>query len=283
MTTTFQYIDPDATVTNLTVEWNMEGRYIPPAIFESEQSPIRAGSIVNRVRHDERRINLPVIVKSTSPSALQTELRSLNYKLDPTRGPGTLRVTNTDTTVREIPCYVESGLSASETLGSMQGPAWQRLPLVLYCPQPYWLDANAVQETAAYGATTATFFPFFPLRLSSSSVFGSLDVDNDGDVVAWPSWTINGPASDIYLKNLTTGETINISYTIAAGESITVETAPDATTITRNDGTNLFPYLSVTSSLWPLEQGTNSLQLELSSADTTSSIVLNYKRRWLSV
>lgn len=283
MTTTFEFIDPDATSTTLSVEWNMDGRYLPDAFFDSEASPVYAGSLVNRVRHQERKISLPITIQSTDPSALQTELRSLTYKMDPTRGIGTLKVTNTDATVREIPCYVESGLNLPEQLGSTQGRYWQRLNLVFYCPQPYWLDASPTQETIAYGATSATFFPMFPLKMSSSTVFGTTSVDNTGDVSAWPTWTINGPGSAIYLKNLTTSETLNITYTLAAGESITIDTSPDVTTVTKQDGTNIFPYLSTTSSLWPLEPGTNELQLEMSSATSSSSIVFSYKRRWLSV
>lgn len=284
MSETFEWIDPDSGSTTLRVERQTQGRFAPPTTFVTDTSPTQPGSVVRSTRHQSRRLVLPIIVTGTSQTTLRSALQNLNYALDPVRGKGTLKVTAPDGTQRITRAFLEDGMGLDESLNSTVNPSsWQRASLQFFCEEPYWLDATTTSSTIAYNTTTATFFPFFPLRLSSSSVFGTDTIDNSGDVMTWPRWTITGPGSAIYIKNLTTGKTLNLNVTLAAGESVTIDTAPGVRTITKNDGTNLFGYLSSTSSLWPLAKGSNSIQLEMSSADTGSSIGYSYERRWLSV
>jgi len=80
-----------------------------------------------------------------------------------------------------------------------------------------------------------------------------------------------------------TGKTLNLDVTLTAGETVTIDTTPGTRSVTKNDGTNLFGELSATSSLWALAKGSNAIQLEMSSATSSSSIAYSYERRWLSV
>jgi phage-related protein len=282
MSETFVWTDPDGTDTTLIVERQTQGRFAPPTRFKTDTSPIQPGSLMRNARHESRRVVIPILIRSDSAANLRTTLRELNFALDPVRGRGTLKVTGPGGTERIARAYLEDGMGLDESLDSTTGNTWQRASLQFFCEEPYWLDANTISSSVDYGTTTATFFPFFPLRLSSSSVFGSVEIDNTGDVNTWPQWTITGPGSAIYLKNLTTGKTINIDTTLTAGETITIDTTPGVRTITKNDGTSLFGSLTAGSELWPLIRGINSIQLEMSDAISGSSISYSYSRRWLS-
>ena len=283
MSESFEWIDPDGTVTPLRVEIQTDGRYAPPSMFVSDRSPEQPGSIVRTVRHDERRIVLPIVEDLGSPELVTARKRELTYLMDPARGYGQLRVTSHDSSQRVINAYLEDGMGLEESLNSTYGKRWFRASLQFLCPYPYWRDSTTTSATIGNTGTTATFFPFFPLRLSSSSVFGSTTIDNTGEVIAYPRWHITGPGSSIYIKNLTTGKTINLDTTLMAGESVTIDTTPGVRTVTKNDGTNLFGDLSADSSLWPLVKGTNAIQLEMSSADANSSIQYSYERQFLGV
>lgn len=144
---------------------------------------------------------------------------------------------------------------------------------------PWWYDASDSSEDFATG-TLATFFPIFPLRLSSSEVFAVATVDNDGDTDAWPVWTITGPGSAIVLRNLTSGLLLSIAATLDVGETVTVDTRRGAKTIVKNDGTNLFS--SSTGDLWPLVEGSNSVQIEMGSATSSSLVNVRWRRRWMA-
>lgn len=282
MSELFEWVDPDSGSTMLHVMRATSGRFAPPTVFVTDTSPNQAGSIIRSARHQSRRLVIPVVIKGSSATDVRTQIQALNLALDPTRGNGTLKVTGPSGVQRIVKAVCEDGMGLDETVNSTNGPTWQKASLQFFCEEPYWKDSSITSSTIAYNTTTATFFPFFPLRLSSSSVFGSTTINNDGDVQTWPRWTITGPGSAIYLKNITTGKTLNLNVTLAAGETVTIDTMPGVRSITKNDGSNLFKYLSSTSSLWPLAKGSNSIQLEMSSATTGSSIAYSYERRWLS-
>lgn len=282
MSETFVWLDADSNSTALKVERQTQGRFAPPTRFVTDTSPTQPGSLVRSTRHESRRLVVPIVVQGATSSELRTNIRNLNYALDPVRGSGQLKVTGPDGTTRIVNAYLEDGMGLEESLNSTVGRTWQRASLQFFCEEPYWLDEVTTSSTVAYNTTTATFFPFFPLRLSSSTVFGATTIDNDGDVQTWPRWTITGPGSAIYLKNLTSGKTLYLNTTLTAGEIVTIDTTPGVRSVTKNDGTNLFQYLSTTSSLWPLLRGSNSIQLEMSSAVTGSAIAYSYERRWLS-
>ncbi len=282
MTETFVWVDPDSNETTLRVEHQTQGRFAPPSRFVADVSPMQPGSVVRNIRHESRRVVVPVIIEGTDPADLRSNIRDLNFALDPNRGKGTLKVTGPGGTQRITYAYLEDGMGLDESLDSTVGRTWQRASLQFFCEEPYWLDASPTSSTIEYNTTTATFFPFFPLRLLSSSVFGSTTIDNDGDVATWPRWTITGPGTAIYLKNLTTGKTLALDVTLAANESVVIDTTPGVRTITKNDGSSLFANQEADSILWPLARGSNSVQLEMSSADVGSSIAFTYERRWIS-
>lgn len=276
------WIDPDAVSVTLDCEWGATGRFGPRSIHDIESVPLQAGGRRRSVRHDVREFALPLWVSAASDSALRTAVRTLIFRLDPARGDGTLRVTAPGGDQREIACRVVSGLEVDEDFGDVTGQEWQRLTPVFSAVDPYWSDTSDTSASVTTG-DAVTFFPFFPLVLSSSEVFGGVTINNTGDVETWPVITITGPGTDPIVRNSTTGEMLGVDYTLGAGEVLTIDTRPGRKTVTLDDGTNLFPYLTAGSSLWPLERGSNAVQIEMSGSTGDSAVAISYRRRWLSV
>ncbi|MFI9817570.1 phage distal tail protein [Saccharothrix variisporea] len=277
-----EWIDADGTATTLEVEWDATGRGMPPIRFEEDRVPERAGSRLRAVRHDTREMTLPLWITGSSQSDLWTNLRALALKMDPTRGNGKIRVTSIAGDQREVTCRYAAGLELNERLGDTAGPLVQRAPVLFRVHDPYWYAVSDTTEPFTVG-TTATFFPFFPLRLSSSEVYATGSITNPGDVETWPVWTITGPGSAIVLRNLTTGKSLSLSTTLGAGESVVIDTREGVKTVTHSSGANLFSSLSATSSLWPLARGVNAFQIEMSAATTASLVSLAYRPRYLMV
>lgn len=285
-----EWIDPDGVTTVLSadgtraVQWNVTGLLSPPTRFDEDGVPEMSGARLRSVQHEVREVFLPVWVKGTSAADLRVQVRSLVSSLNPLRGDGRLRVTSPIGDQRELVCRVSSGLEGVERLGDTTGIWMQQLPLMFRVWDPYWQD---ISDTASgpwiAGMAPASFFPLFPLRLSSSEIFAAVAITNSGDVDAWPVWTVMGPGSGISLQNLTTGYTLLLNATLSSGESVTIDTRPGVKAVTKSDGTNLYPNLSATSSLWPLQRGVNSVQVSMGGSTSVTSVTMRHRNKYLAV
>lgn len=287
MAETITWIAPDGTSTVLTAQTNTEvlwgrlGAFMPPVTFVEHEIPLQSGSQLHEIRYRPRRLDLPFLIRGTSATALRANVRSFLHVFDPSRGDGTLRIQGPGGDERELTCRYMDGLIGHET-DNLAGPSYQRVMITFRAFDPFWYAKNAIVNTYTVGVA-ATFFPFFPLRLTNSVIFADVTVNNTGDVNSWPTWVITGPGSTITLRNLTSGENLVLSTTLLAGETVTIDTRPGFKSVSKNDGTNLFSSLSTTSVLWDLRAGNNSIRLEMGGSTSASAVQLTYKPRFLSL
>jgi hypothetical protein len=284
VTETAQWIDADGVATDLEVSWDVSGRFMPPIVFEEDGIPQQPGLRLRAVRHDVRTFMLTLWITAADGPSLRLAMRDLVTKMDPHRGPGAIVFTTPVGDLRQITCSYASGLEVGEKLGESSGPTVQIAAVTFRAHDPYWAD---VADTSAVFTTGAlpNFFPFFPLRLSSSQVVVDTTIDNLGDLDAWPLITITGPGSVINAANLTTGLYLDFGTgSIGTGQSVIIDTRPGAKTVVMQDGLNVFAALSATSALWSLVPGNNAIRLTMSGADPiTSQISFSYRCKYLSV
>lgn len=279
------WIDPYGASTVLDVDWEATGRFFPEILFETQGVPGQPGERLRAVRHGVREFTIRITLTAASEAALRSSQRATVASMDPFRGAGILRVQSPIGDVRDISCFVASGLGMEEKPGN-SGPTMQQMDVTFRAFDPYWQDSADISTSYTIGVTP-TFFPIFPLRLTSSQIAVDATVVNGGDVEAWPVWQVIGPGSAITLRNLTTGKLMNFATTIlTAGQYLTIDTrtaVATAKTVTREDGSNAFPDLSATSALWPLPVGSSAVRLEMGGAIAgSSSLQLNYRQRYLA-
>jgi hypothetical protein len=276
----FFWIDSNGTETGLSGQGNIEvmigpeGRFMPPISLVEESVPFQHGGRLRQVNIQTREIDLPLEISGIDYMEVRNKLRELLKAFNPLNGDGKLKCIAPNGTQRELSCRYSGGMEISES-----GMTWQRFVLVLKAFDPFWYDSSTHVETFKTGQP-ATFFPIFPLRLTSSTVFADTSVNNEGDVETWPEWIIAGPGENIRLRNLTTGEVLNVFTSLGVGETITIDTRPGKKTVKKNDGTDLFSTLSEASSLWSLQEGNNSIRIEMSNATSDSSVQLSYRNRY---
>jgi hypothetical protein len=279
------FIDPDGDSISLSddpyikIARGASGRFMPPIQLTSDVVPFQDGQRLRNVRRDLRNIFYPLLITGASESDLRTRLRSLLRRFDPVRGDGTLQVSSNGET-REITCRYAEGLEVTE-----EQPAsalWKLAPVVFRAFDPFWQDAEDSSLEFSGLAPSGTFFPFFPLTLGSDTLSGGATVDNSGDVDAWPVWTIQGPGGPLTLTNETTGKALTLDTVLTGVQSVTIDTRPGEKTITRDDGTNLYPDLHTGSSLWPLVPGENTVDLSMTGATSATTVSLSFRRRFLS-
>ncbi|MEU0797181.1 hypothetical protein ABZ342_44565 [Amycolatopsis sp. NPDC005961] len=277
------WVDVDGGETVLDVDWQATGRFMPAPRFVATGVPGQPGERLREVQHDVKDFTIRLTLAASSEAQLRQMQRDLVSAMDPVRGDGIFRVQSTIGDVREIACRYVSGLDMQEE-PEMSGPNMQQADVTLRAYEPYWRDANDTTNTFGIGVTP-TFFPIFPMRLTSSQIAVDATALNAGDVEAWPRWTITGPGGDVTLRNLTTGDYLTLNgISLAAGESIAIDTRPGYKTITANDGSSIFSMLSISSSLWSLPaRMTSSIRLEMGGAVAgSSSLQLSYRQRYLS-
>lgn len=283
MAETTTWIDSDGGELLLDVDWAVVGRFAPDAELVAEGVPGQPGQRLREARHGVHEFTMPFWREAATEAALRADLRDVVARMDPVRGDGRIRVVAPGGDSREIVCRVASGLGVNETLGQDSGLLSQRLAPVFRAYEPYWTATADTIINYPGGGVVATFFPFFPLKLSASETIADTDVTNEGDVDAWPVWTLTGPATDVVAENLTTGKSWSLtpSPALIAGQSATVDTRPGVKTVLRSDGVNLFPGLSASSSLWPLRRGVNRVRVSMGGSTAASNVRLAFRPRHL--
>ncbi|HLH22439.1 MAG TPA: hypothetical protein VK066_07935 [Chloroflexota bacterium] len=262
--------------------WGRQGAFMPPIAFAEEPVPLQPGARLRQVQVGVREVDLPLLLRGADATALRALYRTLLHTFDPQRGDGKLRVQGPDGGVRELTCRYHSGLEGAEVLDKdAGGTSWRKVVLVLRAWDPYWYATAPTRVDFAVGSAATPFFPFFPLRLSASTVLGDAAVSNPGDVEAWPIWTITGPGSNLVLTNVTTGAALTLVTTLGASDVVTIDTRPGQKTVSGADGSNLFGTLNAASHFWALPRGSSSVRVELSGATGGSLVTLVYYPRYL--
>jgi len=169
---------------------------------------------------------------------------------------------------RDLQVLLEQGPTFDEQIGAYRHPSGYREALRFVAHDPVW--TSDTQQTQSWAIATALGDLVFDL---AGAWFGAMPgvgrwlfapsyVGETVNIVYWGTWpakpliVINGPATNPAIINSTVGVQLNLSYAVAAGETVTIDT--QALTATNNAGTNLLPYLSgdlATFELTPSPQG----------------------------
>ncbi|WP_141434381.1 phage tail domain-containing protein [Bacillus sp. 03113] len=260
---------------DISISIGPSGRYMPPIEYTEDEVPFQPGSRARDVKVKAREMDFPVEINGETQMDIRNKLRQLLRIFNPLKGDGKIKSIIPDGSQREIVCRYKGGLEINES-----GQIWEKFILVLKAFDPYWYDTATIVKTFKTNESLGRFFPILPLRLASSTVFADTTIDNTGDVETWPEWIITGPGENIILRNMTTGEVLEMTIKLEAWESITIDTKPFIKTIIRNDGTNLYYTLTDESSLWALQDGQNSIRIEMSDVTDDSKVQLSYKNRY---
>lgn len=150
----------------------------------------------------------------------------------------------------------------------------------------------------------------FPILLGTSVIVADPIATVYGDQPVYPVITLTGPLTHPVVRNVTTGEVLDFGggLVLVTGETAEVDCRPGFKTVTKNDGTNLVPYLTtdsdlvsfhlappppkqratlgsippqmgVTQQVWATD-GQNQLQMYGATATPASSLTVKWHDRW---
>lgn len=286
---TVTWYAPDGTVwplTNPALGWftlpGVAGLGAIPISNKKDDNP-RGGTRLRHTRVLSRTITWPLQIHGTTHLEYTTRFRDLMNAFCSTQelGPGVLEIARPDGSIRSIAAYYEEGFEDNDPYA-----ADGKVALSLYCESPEFYGTPSVFQQWEYvDPTPIDFLDPFPQVSTSLDFSGGANIFNPGDVKAWPTWTIEGPATLITATLNQTGESWTldpsaIGETFEAGDVITIETNPPLVRMVPNlltvpqkwTGALNWPEAI----LWGIPKGSNDIQFTFDGADTTTKIRVEF-------
>lgn len=215
----------------------IEGLLFPPIKHFVEESPAVFGAYWTGFTIDPRVASWPIRLFHDGSSLEWIALNAaFKESLNPAR-EGTLRC-RTAASVRTIKLRYTGGLDAA----LQRDPTffgWADYDIRLVANRPLW--AGPLVERRWGAAEPANFFtgnPAFPVYISPSATLETAVMPNPGQVPAWPVWKLEGPITvgSGPTQLGVAGRTILVPFAIPAGQSLVIDTRPDAQTAILSTG-----------------------------------------------
>lgn len=218
-------LNPDTTTSGaerFTVRRGVAGLGIAPVDLVTTPA-LGGGVAVDFARRREHTILWPLRIRGATHMEFLTEWRRCAGLFEQTGrlGPGLFRIRRPDGSEREAVCWYAGGFEQEPDEG-----AWLTLtPVVkLLVPEGLWRSTTTTEFSASQ-ETSADYLAPYP-SIGSGAVIGAAQLRNDGIADAWPTWTIRGPMTQLTATNNTRGQAFVLTYTLAAGQTITITTRP---------------------------------------------------------
>lgn len=257
----------------------------PAVITITTDERARGGSRVRHVQPGSRTIIWPIYVYGSTHQEFIERWRAVSSAFTQTTrlGPGQLEIARPDGSARVVDAYYSSGIDVSGKQG--YGITSDYFVLSLLCEDPYWRDRQPQTARREFDEGVDFLSPY--PSVSSSQVLGDTMLVNPGDVDAWPSWKMTGPASELTATRLDTGESFTVDPDatdvghgdLVVGEYVTVQTDPPR--VRFQDGTNWVASLNWPGAvLWSLPPGQTPVTFELGGASGGSSVAVSFYPRY---
>lgn len=103
------------------------------------------------------------------------------------------------------------------------------------------------------------------------SASGNALVPNNGTTPYWPTVVINGPCTNPFVQNVTTGQTLSFQTVLGGSDVLTVDM--DARTVLLNGTASRTNAVLVGSQFWPLLAGNNNILFNATAAGGATAVV----------
>lgn len=235
-----QWVGWDGSSFDLSNRWSpvfltaggVEGLNMPPHQAWTGSSPAVHGQYYRGHVVEPRPVFWPLHVYSdTSSAEFQAADRALWKSLHPGRH-GTWSVSTAGSGTRYLSCrFVDDGQHAFTADPAKRG--WASYGVSLIADNPFWEGLPVVRVWAQsdrldfFGGGTAPSF-----NISSGSQLATATMTNEGDLEAWPVWTVFGPCTSVTVG--VDGRTVQWNVALTADDILVIDTDPTVQCAWRN-------------------------------------------------
>lgn len=254
----------------------------------TESGAFQVGETFRAAVKKARIINLAIDIVATTRLEMWQKRGELTRFIANQEGGVWLVWTLPDGSLREI----LGRYTGTPDLGrdSKTAPTVQRCVFTIRCPEPGLLDPEAVVWTYAISAGAGAWgFPLgFPAGFGASTVEVAEVRYYPGSLPAYPVITIIGPAADVVIQNVSTGEKLDLTgYTINAGETVTIDCRYSHKTIYSSADGNIIANLSSDSDLGTFHiaphpevaGGDNSISVDLTGGTNATRVYMIFHKQ----
>lgn len=276
--------------TGLTVGMYMTGHSglgNPPVHILSERGPLQNGITYRGYRLEERLIMFSFLVKGDTVEDLYNKRSFLNGIFRPSDTLRRLRFEQ-GSTVRQIDGVCIDGFDWDAKLRASN--VTQKGVATILCPDPRWYDPTIVSADFALGGGGDAFeIPFeIPFGVGASTIDITEAINYAGNVKSYPTIYIDGPITDFYMKNVTTGHELEFDgVTIGAGDQYVINLGYADNTVEDDDGDNKIAELSGDLTEFCIDPdfggGVNSIQVTGSSVSEATRVRIAYYNYYIGV
>jgi len=201
--------------------------------------------------------------------------------------------------LRDLAVLLEQGPTFDEQIGPYRHPESYREALRFVAHDPLWYGAMQSETWAIDAALGDLVFDGAGAWFGASPgvgrwLFSTSYVGETVGIVYWGTWparpvvVIRGPADNPLIVNSTTGTQLALGYSIALGETVTLDT--QNLTVTNNAGVNLLAYLTGDLATFALEpepqapQRLNNVAVSFSGGVLgNSAAILYWQNRYIGI
>lgn len=283
----------------------VEGLAMPPVSLRTTRTPTQHGATFLTAVLEPRPFTLTLHLMEDSREGLWAVRELLASRLNPRVGPMVFRLERPDGTVRELRDVV---YDAGFELGTV-GPGPRHLvgAVRLLALDPVWWGPAASTLVAPGGGTEVAFgfplndgaddesdfLPGYGIGFGGGAAYTEVtfNLAYAGNWPAFPTIRYLGPMEHPVLTNVTTGEVLDLDYTLAAGEVVEFDLRFGHKTVTSQDQGNVVGYLSEDSDLvtFHLEPapaapgGVNAFQFAAFGTDSATRLSLTWEERYVGL
>lgn len=232
------------------------------------------GGVWRHTKKGVRDLDLPIAILGTSEADVQTKLRRLSRLLQTSNG-ATKIVANYEGSSLFLEAHYVGG--AETQFGSDANGFFCRWVLQMQAPQPYWQTSVEESFNIGAGSSGRGLLPeLTKLKVSSSQTLGVVTVDNEGDVVIYPRWVINGPVTNLTISNGV--QSFGFPAEILAGRSYTVDTSTGE--VFNENDENIYYLLGAAPKLFGITPGINGISVTGTNSSPDTQITCYYSPRY---
>lgn len=158
-----------------------------------------------------------------------------------------------------------------------QGVGSAAVELFAADPLIYSATTGTITLLSDWDVGGLTFNAVFPLLFGGGGSFGTATATNLGSALAPVVVTIYGPVTNPVVRNVTTGQSLGLTVTLAAGELIELDSA--ARTVMLGGTADRYSYLTLPQ-WWGLAPGANEIRY-FADAAVSSTATVRYRSSWL--
>ena len=271
-----------------TIRLGEEGLGLPPVRRLVERGPAQNGDTDVGYRLEPRILSFVLLQASEDVAGYWAARRALQRFLAPSTVPIRLRIDLPTGEARQLDVAYIGGLGwgSSDRLGTAH-----QTPIQLRAADPTFYDpvAQSVVYAVPSGAGAWTIPWDIPWGIGASTINTAQSVQTPGDWASYPVITVAGPIANLVITNDTTGEKLDFTgYTIANGDTFTIDTSPGVKSVTDQNGVRRIDKLTDDSDLATFRivahpeatDGVNSIRVTGSSSTAATQIFIQYHPRY---